>query len=190
MVIFWLIIAIGSNVIQLILIHNGNENPMIRVDLNIIGVLALCNLIYCFIQKRSWKAVLAAILIGWLISSYFVPMLRNGLFNTVGGTPADGRRPGTFYNVPNVYIIFFWEYPLQGDYVPLFPFIVFFLFGALFSHFFYKKTKQSLFPKRGEWERPICFIGRHTLIIYLSHFFIIRGIFILIHFLLTGEFRL
>ena len=186
MVIFWLIIAIGSNVIQLILNLNGIE-AWIRVDLNIIGVLALCNLIYCFIQKRSWKAVLAAILIAWLMSSYFIPTLRNGLFNTVGGTVPESNRPGTFYNIPNVYFILFWEYPAQADYVPLFPFIIFFLFGALFSHFFYREKKQSLFPKRGEWERPICFIGRHTLIIYLSHFFIIRGIFFLITLLITGQ---
>ena len=187
MVIFWLIIAIGSNVIQLILSANGMDAVM-RVDLNIIGVLALCNLIYCFIQKRSWKAVLAAILIGWLMSSYFIPMLRNGLFNTIGGTVPSSRRPGTYYNIPNFYFILFWEYPAQGDYVPLFPFIVFFLFGALFSHFFYREKRQSLFPKRGEWERPICFIGRHTLIIYLSHFFIIRGVCSLITYILTGQF--
>ena len=185
MVIFWAIIAIGSNVIQLILEANGSAAG-IRVDFNIIGVLAFCNLIYCFIQKRSWKAVLAAIIIAWLMSSYFIPCLRMGLFNTVGGTIIE-RRPGTNYPVPNVYLIIFWEYPLQGDYVPLFPYIVFFLFGALFSHFFYREKKQTLFPKRKDWERPFCFVGRHTLIIYLTHFFIVRGIFILVNLIITGN---
>lgn len=185
MIVFWAIIALGSNIIQSILDANGVIGA-IRVDFNIIGVLAFCNLFYCFIQKRSWKAVLASILIAWLISSYFIPFLRNGLFNTVGGTITE-RRPGTVYNVPNVYMILFWEYPLQGDYVPLFPYIVFFLFGALFSIFNYRENKKSLFPKRGEWERPICFVGRHTLVIYLSHFFIIRGIFILITYFITGN---
>ena len=185
MVIFWAIIAVGSNIIQTILDAN-NVVAAIRVDFNIIGCLAFCNLIYCFIQKRSWKGVLAALLIAWLMSSYFIPMLRMGLYNTVGGTIID-RRPGTNFPVPNVYFILFWEYPLQGDYVPLFPYIVFFLFGALFSIFKYRDTKQSLFPRRGEWERPICFIGRHTLVIYLAHFFIIRGIFILITYFMTKQ---
>lgn len=187
MIVFWGIIAVGSNIIQIIL-NNRDIYGEIRVDFNIIGVLAFCNLFYCFIQKRSWKAVLAAILITWLMSSYFIPMLRNGLYNIVGGDYVPDRRPGTVYNVPNVYMILFWEYPLQGDYVPLFPYIVFFLFGALFSHFYYRQTRQSLFPNRGEWERPICFVGRHTLVIYLSHFFIIRGIFILITFIVTQQF--
>ena len=185
MVIFWAIIALASNIIQFFLDNNG-MSAIIRVDFNIIGVLAFCNLIYCFIQKRSWKGVLAAVLIAWLMSSYFIPMLRNGLFNIFGGIR--GTRPGTNYNIPNVYMIWFWEYPVQADFVPLFPFIVFFLFGALFSIFYYRESKQSLFPNRGEWERPICFIGRHTLIIYLAHFIIIRGIFIIINLIINGTF--
>ncbi len=185
MIIFWAIIAVATNIIQFILDNNGVSST-IRVDFNIIGCLAFCNLIYCFIQKRSWKGVLAAILIAWLMSSYFIPMLRNGLFNIFGGVR--GYRPGTNFNIPDFYMIWFWEYPTQGDYVPLFPYIVFFLFGALFSIFFYRDTKESLFPNRKEWERPFCFVGRHTLIIYLAHFVIIRGIFILINFIINGTF--
>ena len=185
MIIFWAIIAIASNIIQIIFDHN-NVIADIRVDFNIIGCLAFCNLIYCFIQKRSWKAVLAAILIAWLMSSYFVPSLREGLYNVIGGRT--GTRTGGVYHIPNAYSIIFWEYPVQADYVPLFPYIVFFLFGALFSLFFYVEKKQSLFPKRGEWERPICFVGRHTLIIYLVHFLLIRGIFVIINLIVNGQF--
>ena len=177
MLAFWAIIAVGSNILQIIMDKNG-ISAGVRVDFNIIGCLSFCSLIYCFIQKRSWKAILAAFLIAFLMSTYFIPFLRENLYNTVGGVQS--YRPGAQYHVPNVYFIFFWEYPSQGDYVPLFPFIIFFLLGALFSYFFYREKKVSLLPKRGEWERPICFVGRHTLIIYLSHFFIIRGIFIAI----------
>lgn len=185
MVIFWAIIALGSNIIQVILDTNGVVAD-IRVDFNIIGCLAFCNLIYCFIQKRSWKAVLAAILIAWLMSSFFIPSLRNGLYNVIGGRV--GTRTGGVYNIPNAYSVIFWEYPIQADYVPLFPYIVFFLFGALFSIFYYREKRQSLFPKRGEWERPFCFVGRHTLIIYLAHFLIVRGIFIIINLIINGQF--
>lgn len=185
MVIFWAIIAIISNIIQLILDYNDIVTD-IRVDFNIIGVLAFCNLIFCFIQKRSWKATLAAILIAWLMSSYFIPSLRNTLFNIIGGRM--GTRAGGIYNIPNAYSVVFWEYPIQADYVPLFPYIVFFLFGALFSILYYRESKKSLFPNRKEWERPICFVGRHTLIIYLSHFIMIRGIFIIINIIMTGKF--
>ena len=185
MVVFWAIIALGGLLVTQILMAN-NVDYSLRVDFNIIGVLAFSTLIYCFIQKRSWRAILAAILISFLLSTFFIPALRDTLYNHLGGRYS--TRPGTSYNVPNVYIIPFWEYPAQSDYVPLFPYIIFFLLGALFSFFFYQKTHQSLFPKRGEWERPICFIGRHTLIIYLAHFIVIRGIFIIINFIVNGTF--
>lgn len=185
MLIFWAVIALGSNILQLVL-NNSGSNANIRVDFNIIGCLAFCSLVYCFIQKRSWKGLLAATLIAFLLSTYFVPMLRNGLYNVVGGRLS--TRPGASYNIPNVYLIPLWEYPVQGDYVPFFPFLLFFLMGTLFSAFFYRENKKSLIPQRKEWERPICFVGRHTLIIYLAHFILIRGIFVIINLILTGSF--
>ena len=185
MLVFWAIIVVASNIIQAILNSNGNE-AIIRVDFNIIGVLAFSTLIYCFMQKRSWRILLAAILIGFLLSTYFIPGLREELFTLCGGRV--GERIGGVINIPNFYLIPFWEYPVQADYVPLLPYLMFFLLGALFSYFTYKQNKQSLFPKRGEWERPICFIGRHTLIIYLSHFIVIRGIFIIINLIINHQF--
>ena len=186
MAIFWAIIAIGSNVIQFILKRNGaGDDVHINVEFNIIGCLTACSLIYCFLQKRSWKALLAAFLISFLLSTYFVPSLRNGLYNVFGGYTS--RRIGAAYNIPYIYMIPLWEYPVQGDYTPLFPFLVFFLGGTLVSAFFYREKKKSYFPKR-EWERPICFIGRHTLLIYLAHFLIIRGIFVIANVIMYGAF--
>ena len=177
MLIFWAVIFAGSNVLQIIMDYYKIE-ASVRVDFNIIGCLSFCSLIYCFIQKRSWRAILAAILIAFLISSYLVPFLRVNLYNTFGGYSS--IRPGAMHEIPNFYLILFWEYPIQGDYVPLFPFIIFFLLGVLFSYFFYREKKVSLLPRRGEWERPVCFLGRHTLLIYFAHFLVIRGIFIVI----------
>lgn len=184
MVAFWLIIALSTNIIQLIL--NANDvGTNLRVDFNIIGCLSVCSLVYCLLQKRSWKGILAAFLISFLFSTYFIPMLRTGLYNVFGGYHSN--RIGASYDVPNVYFILFWEYPKQADYVPLFPFLMFFLGGVLVSHFFYREKRQSLFPRRN-WEKPICFVGRHTLIIYLAHFIIIRGAFIIVNLIMTGGF--
>ena len=178
MLVFWAIIAGGSNLIKFIAGLNGAELN-IRVDFNIIGCLTFCTLIYCFYQKRSWKGMLAAFLIAWLCSSYLVPFLRNGLYNVVGGTAEKATRNGYSFYLPNVYLIPLWESVGQADYVPLFPAMLFFMGGVLVSVFFYREKKQSYFPRRN-WERPICFVGRHTLIIYLSHFLLIRVIFMLI----------
>ena len=184
MVAFWVLIAIATNVIQFIADRNGAD-VVIRVEFNIIGCLTVCSLIYCFLQKRSWKGILAALLISILLSTYFVPMLREGLYNVFGGTTS--TRIGASYNIPNIYVIPLWEYPEQGDYVPLFPYLIAFLGGVLLSYFYYREKKQSYFPRR-EWERPICFLGRHTLIIYLAHFIVIRGAFMIANLIMNGGF--
>ena len=36
------------------------------------------------------------------------------------------------------------------------------------------------FKRKGNWEKPICFLGRHTLIIYIAHEVIFTIIFVLL----------
>lgn len=185
-VIIAVILAVVTNLVQWILGLNGIE-VMIRIDINIIGALAISILVFSFMEKRSYRVILAAILISFLISSYISPMLRGTLLKQFGGFTI--TRPGVSYGelgTPAFYMPLFWEYPYMADFVPLFPYIMFFLIGTLFSYFVYKNKMVSLFPKRGNWERPICFLGRHTMIIYLSHFIIIRGVFIIIDLIVTG----
>lgn len=188
--ILWAIIAVESNVCQLL--QDNNIIPMFepnfRIDINIIGVLGFSMLFYCFIQKYSWKAILAGILIGFLITTYFVPTLRIALSKVCGAYDFPKHiRPGTdiYYGVteignPKFYMPIFWEPSNQADYVPLFPYVVFFFIGAFFSYFVYKPRKTSLFKHKFNWERPICFIGRHTLLIYIGHTVVLMGIFALI----------
>ena len=55
-----------------------------------------------------------------------------------------------------------------ADYFPLLPYISFFYIGAGFSRVLYEK-KRSLLPLvDGYWNRPFCFTGRHSLIVYLG----------------------
>ena len=191
--ILWLIILIGSHILCENIIIDG------YLDLNIIGVLGFSTLLYCFFQKRSWKGILAAILGFGIISVAIGPILGQTIMVNFGAH--DLNRTATFvplYNYqgleylhyngnnyvfgmsPNCYLPLFWEPASQADFVPLFPYVIFFFAGALFAYFFYKKKKQSLIKRKFNWERPICFIGRHTLVIYLSHMLILAGIFRLI----------
>ncbi len=178
--ILWALIVIGSNVIQLLMDHNiipvGND-PKMRVDLNIIGVLGFSMLVYCFVQKRDYKSIIIVILISYFISSYFIPYLRINLTKLCGSW--ENNRPGCYFpsGTPNFYFPFFWESKGQADYVPLFPYIMFFFLGCLFSYYFYKDKKKSLIKYKGNWEKPICFLGRYTLIIYLAQFVVLAIIF-------------
>jgi uncharacterized membrane protein len=204
--VLWFIIALGSNIIQ-ILANNGifslGTDPSFRIDFNIIGVLGFSMLIYCFIQKKSWRMLIAFILISFLISTYFIPALRVNLVKWCGyeyypnltntnfwdplGLSTEqiiknypiNNRPGCNYyeGTPNFYMPLFWEPSGQADYVPLFPYIIFFLCGTLFSYFIYKDKKKSIFKHKYSWQKPICFLGRHTLLIYLGQLVVLMGLF-------------
>jgi uncharacterized membrane protein len=52
--------------------------------------------------------------------------------------------------------------------------------GALLSYFVYAPTKQSLIKHRGNWERPLCFMGRHSLLFYVCHQMILIPFFLLL----------
>lgn len=143
----------------------------VRIDFNIIHILGLSTLIYCFYQKKSWKSLLAMCLIFLIFSQYSIDALR--------------AIPGS----ENAYVPLLW-YPNNvhlADWLPLFPFIGFFFAGAVTSCFIYK-NKKSIFKHRFNFERPICFIGRHTLVIYLCHQIVIIPIFMIINAIVTGSF--
>ena len=82
-------------------------------------------------------------------------------------------------NIDKVYCPFLFDPSLigqpQADWMPLVPYIFFFFLGATLTTIIYKE-KKPLF-KRREFERPICYVGRHTLWIYLGHQAVIIPVF-------------
>lgn len=162
----WFLVLIVTNFLEATRVATGWDLGVksLRVDFNILGVLAWSTLLYCFVQDKSWKALVIFIAIGlalhpicvilsgteWGKHAYALPLWR----------PAD-------------------ELGFQADYMPLFPYLSFFFGGALLSYFTYGVNKKSYF-KAHEWERPICFVGRHSLIIYGAHFLLLIAIFSLI----------
>ena len=179
----WAIIFLGSNGLQLLIDNNilsFMAGASVRVDFNIIGVLAFSTLLYCIVEKKSWKALLAGILVLFVFTSFIVPMLRESLVKLCGSWVS--HRTGQVYpnGVPNFYMPIFWTPRHQADHVPLLPYAMFFFLGAFVSYFVYKTNKKSIFKHKYNWEKPICFLGRHTLIIYISHYIILNGIFLLI----------
>lgn len=163
MILFWALIFILTNILESIRISNGLDLGIrtARVDFNIIGVLAWSTLIYCFVQNKQWRWLLAITIIALAIHPIFV-----SLSKTSWGQ--------------NAYVPFLWEPSRtvadQADYMPLFPYLGFFFGGALLAKFTYSVNKQSYF-KRYEWERPFCYIGRHSLIFYATHYIILIAIF-------------
>ena len=162
----WFLIAVISNILQAIYSTYNLDFGIrtFRVEFNIIGVLAWSTLIYCFVQDKSWKWLMVVGIIGLLLHPICVLLSRTDW----------GQ---------NAYVLPLWRSSKgiadQADYMPLFPYLGFFFGGAIVSKFTYSVSKKSYF-KRHEWERPICFIGRHSLIIYGTHFLLLIGLFSLV----------
>lgn len=73
--------------------------------------------------------------------------------------------------------------PPMADYMPLFPWLGVFLLGCVIGRTCYK-DKKTLFAGKGKVmsavARPVEFIGRHSLIIYLAHQPVIYGLLFVI----------
>ena len=159
-----LLIVIATHLLQLLPMFN---NRVVIIDFNIIGVIALSILLYCLVERFDNKQLLYVI--GVLILFYaFINISM--------------RSASQVYN-PFLSILYCPFNPIRegyvGDYLPLFPYIIFLFFGVLFARRFYQ-NKTSIIAKKGNWERPICFLGRHTLFVYVGHEIIFTAIFILL----------
>ena len=78
--------------------------------------------------------------------------------------------------------------PVMADYMPLFPWLGVFLIGCVIGRLCYK-DKKTLFTAKGKVmtaiARPVEFIGRHSLVIYLFHQPVIYGLLFVIFWLIS-----
>ncbi|MBO6280793.1 MAG: DUF1624 domain-containing protein [Bacilli bacterium] len=144
------------------------SNRIIAVDFNVLGVISLSIFLFAFFEKENDKNLL--LITAGLMLFYFFILLSSRLSTNTAYLPFRSIFYCEFNPVKEGYV---------GDYLPLFPYIIFLFLGVLFARKFYK-NKVSLINKKGKWEKPICFLGRHTLIIYIAHEVIFTLIFMLI----------
>lgn len=158
-------VTIATHLIQLMPLFN---NRVVIVDFNIIGVIALSILLYCVAEKQSTQNL---IYISGLLILFYIFLSIVSKYDT-----------SNVYN-PLTSILYCPFNPIKegyvGDYLPLFPYVIFLFFGVIFARLFYKE-KKSLISKKGNWEKSVCFLGRHTLFIYVGHEIIFTAIFILL----------
>lgn len=171
MILFYAFLAVGSTILEAWDLFDGGLT--IYIPFNVIGTLAWSTLLYCFVQNKSWRGILIMAILCFLMCQYVVPWIEN--VNALRGVEpnAPSLYMPTYY--PNKYGSAVW-----ADWLPLFPFAVFFMIGALVSYFIYMPTRKSIIPHKGNWERPFCFCGRHSLLIYIGHQIILVPIFMLL----------
>ena len=165
-------VVVATHLIQLLPMFS---NRVVIIDFNILGVIALSILLFCVFEKQNSQNL-------WLISGilmifYFFTIVSTRLFNDNVYYPFRSVLYNPFNPVPPGYV---------GDYLPLFPYVIFLFLGVIFARKYYP-NKTSL-VRRGSWEKPICFLGRHTLLIYIAHEVLFTLIFMGIGALLWYEY--
>lgn len=160
-----LFVTLGTHILQLTTLFGSR---VVIIDINILGVIALSILLYALCQKLKTKGLF--FVVGLLILFYVLITMTYNTYNDGSYNPLTSILYCPFNPIKKGYV---------GDYLPLFPYIIFLFLGVIFARYFYK-DKKSIISKKGKWERPICLLGRHTLIIYVLHEIIFTGIFMLI----------
>ena len=163
LLIFSLLIFLGTHILQ---ITPFFPDRIVIIDINILGVISLSILLYALCEKLDSRKLL--FITGLLMLFYFFTLI------------AEKQDTSGVYN-PLTAILYCPFNPIKagyvGDYLPLFPYVIFLFLGVIFARRVYQE-KKSVIAKKGRWERPICLLGRHTLIIYVLHEIIFTGIFI------------
>lgn len=128
----------------------------LRVTFGILYVISFSILITCLIDLIPYKKWI------YLTLGIIIPIL-GIIFNMY--------MPPYVYelNASNWWQVLLGLRSYGADYFSIIPYIGFVFLGKFIGEVFYDKRK-SLLPKLdGVWNKPICFIGRHSIIFYLLH---------------------
>ena len=117
------------------------------IKFGILHLLGIAMILSHFVKKLPNIVIIAISAVVYFIGKYFaqIKTLGNALFFL-------GIHDNTF---------------ASADYYPLFPFLAFVFIGIVIGKLVYKQ-KQSIFPFTIP-SNPISFIGKHSLILYLTH---------------------
>ncbi len=132
---------------------------------NILHLLAFGTLLYAWVTRREKGGLTDVILILLAVVTAWA------------GTILPERWTGTPLLLPLGLVPV--DVPGMSDYLPLFPWLGFFLAGALIGRIQYR-DRCSAFPNPPQWlidgTRPLVFMGQKSLIIYVLHQPILLGV--------------
>ena len=145
---------------------------------NVLHVLTCGILLYCLISFIEKKLSLNPKAVSVIMSLFglWIAMIGKEIHRYNGTIDGNWLLPFGIYGK---------TYPEMGDYMPLFPWLGIFLLGAVIGRSCYS-DKKTVFPNANDkllrFFKPVMFIGRHTLIIYLVHQPLVLGIAYLVFF--------
>lgn len=156
--------------IMTILFNGKVDGQIIRFSINriiIFGVLhciSVSMLFYSYLQKIRLNKAWVMFAISMVIFCLYVYLKKNPISDDSFLSAILGLNQTKLAKTP--------------DYFPIIPFLGAFLLGCVFAQIF----NVQRYNKPPKFVSPICFLGRNTLIIYLSHQIVFIGIYYVVRF--------
>lgn len=154
----------------------------VLVTFGVLNFLAACMLIYALIEfigrKNRWFTALASVAI------IIVTLCLYFLYTPPKDTPkifAIIFPPRDFYG--NRTLFYSQSDFSPGDLFTMIPYSAFYFFGAFIAQFIYSRRRSLLPCLDRSWHKPISFIGKHALIIYVLHVVLLGALLALISYL-------
>jgi len=170
------------------------------------SILIYCGLsaIFSFFKKIPTKTKNAKTALKWIsqLMPAFVGMVflvfyflylgqfsRSGTSVTIlSQVEINADRPDSFINFMSVLIYITNPSVVVGsDYFPIFPYAAVILTGTLAGQLIYNtKAREYLRPLNGAWNKPIVFLGKNALLVYLLHVVAIVSFFVFSAWIVSG----
>lgn len=125
---------------------------------------------------RYFPGIVGCIWLIWLFSGYAKIEDINGfwtilpIFDAAGASSAQKD----IYSI----LLYVKNYTFNsGDYFPILPWGAIVLVGGIIGRLVYHTSVKYAFkPLDGQWNKPLCFLGRHAAVIYVSHMVVIPAL--------------
>ena len=163
--------------------------PGVITVFGVLDFLAVCMLLYALIEWACKRdpfqiAIVAVGIMGIALILYFcyTPPADTPLFFATIFPPED------FYGNPS---LFYKQSEISpGDLFPMIPYCVYFFAGVVLAPLLYGERRSLLKKLDGKWNKPVSFVGRHALIVYIVHLVAMAGLLALISglFITPGDF--
>lgn len=144
---------------KLLALCTGDEKQFIRFGA--LHCYAACHLIYYFLLEKRNDKILMFVALGSLALGYYL------------------RSQTIYTNVALLVPLGFYEYGVHTrDFWPVFPMLGWFLIGIIVGRHWYP-IKETRFPSQAarKWHKPLCFLGRHSGLIYCGHMVVYAAVF-------------
>ncbi len=178
-----LLYTLGSYIAQEVMGISG-----VFVAFGVLDFLAVSMLLYALVaflcRNNRWAIIgVSTVLIIVTLCLYFLytPPEGTPIIFAIFFPPRDFHGNHTFYYQSEF---------SPGDLFPMIPYTAFYFAGVLMGQLLYYSRTSWFSYIDGAWNKPVCFIGRHALIIYVVHVVLLAGILALISglFITPGDF--